>query len=93
MALFRYQLFIGYAIALLSIWFMALQKRSEYEDNNAMLLLIYFLPLWAVVAVGVYLLTILIVGVMSFNDVPNAGKELEAEIKEAKAEMKKRDIQ
>jgi uncharacterized protein (DUF58 family) len=93
MALLRYQLFIGYAVALLSIWYMALQKRSEYDDNNAILLFIYFLPFWAIVAVGLYLLAVLIVGVMSFNDVPNASTELEAEIEEAKAEMKKRGIQ
>ena len=93
MTLLRYQLFIGYAVALLSVWYMALQKRNEYKDNQATLVLIDFMPLWAVVAVGLYLLTVLIVGVMSFNDAPGASKELEAEIREAKAEMKKRGIQ
>lgn len=92
MVLLRYQLFTGYAVALLSIWYMALQKRSEYKDNQAIVVLIDFMPLGAVVAVGLYLLTVLIVGVLSFNDVPHASKELEAEIKEAKAEMKKRGI-
>lgn len=93
MALLRYQLFTGYAVVLLSIWYTALQKRSDYKDNKTIMLLIDFMPIWAVVAVGLYLLTVLIVGVMSFNDVPAASKELEAEIKEAKEEMKKRGIQ
>lgn len=92
MGLLRYQLFTTYAVVLLSVWYMALQKRDEYKDNAVTLLLIDFMPLWAVVAVGLYLLTVLIVGVLSFNDVPAAAKKLEEEIKEAKTELKKRGI-
>ncbi|ROW07462.1 hypothetical protein VPNG_07130 [Cytospora leucostoma] len=47
------------------------------------------LPFWALVAFGAYLLARLGWGVLTFNDVPEAHKELLGEIETAKAELRK----
>ena len=54
--------------------------------------LIDFAPVWAIVALGVYMLSALIIGVIQFEDHPEAAKELEQQVMEAKSEMKKRGI-
>ena len=47
------------------------------------------LPFWAVVSLGAYLLARLGWGVLTFNDVPEAHKELMGEIEEAKIELRR----
>jgi len=47
------------------------------------------LPFWALVSFGAYLLFRLGFGILTFNDVPNAHKELTAEIEQAKVELRK----
>lgn len=50
------------------------------------------LPLWAIVSLGAYLLFKLGWGVFTFNDVPEAYKELQDEIEQAKADLKKKGV-
>ncbi|KAF9873400.1 dolichyl-phosphate mannosyltransferase polypeptide 3 [Colletotrichum karsti] len=50
------------------------------------------LPFWVLVSFGAYLLARLGYNVMTFNDVPEAHKELVAEIEEAKADLRKRGV-
>ncbi|TDZ31963.1 Dolichol-phosphate mannosyltransferase subunit 3 [Colletotrichum spinosum] len=50
------------------------------------------LPFWVLVSFGAYLLARLGYNVMTFNDVPEAHKELIAEIEEAKADLRKRGV-
>jgi dolichol-phosphate mannosyltransferase subunit 3 len=47
------------------------------------------LPLWALVSLGAYLLFRLGWGIVTFNDVPEAHKELMVEIEQAKVELRK----
>ncbi|KAI1408692.1 dolichol-phosphate mannosyltransferase subunit 3 [Hypoxylon sp. FL1857] len=48
-----------------------------------------YLPFWALVSFGAYLLFRLGWNVMTFNDVPEAHKELTAEIELAKADLRR----
>jgi len=50
------------------------------------------LPFWAIVSFGAYLLFKLGWGVFTFNDVPEAHKELMAQIEQAKTELKARGV-
>ncbi|KAF2097900.1 dolichol phosphate mannosyltransferase subunit 3 [Rhizodiscina lignyota] len=50
------------------------------------------LPFWALVSFGAYLLFKLGFGVFTFNDVPEAYKELMGEIQEAKADLRKKGV-
>ncbi|OLN97810.1 Dolichol-phosphate mannosyltransferase subunit 3 [Colletotrichum chlorophyti] len=47
------------------------------------------LPFWVLISFGAYLLGRLGYNVMTFNDVPEAHKELMAEIDEAKVDLRK----
>ncbi|KAK7424551.1 hypothetical protein QQZ08_008561 [Neonectria magnoliae] len=47
------------------------------------------LPFWAFVSFGAYLLFRLGLGILTFNDVPDAHKELMQEIDEAKVDLRK----
>ncbi|EKG20115.1 Dolichol-phosphate mannosyltransferase subunit 3 [Macrophomina phaseolina MS6] len=50
------------------------------------------LPFWALVSFGAYLLFKLGLGVFTFNDVPQAHKELMAEIEQARAELRTKGV-
>ncbi len=88
----RYQVFAAYGFAFLAIWSMALQKRAQYALSNEVSLLIELAPLWVVIAIGIYLLTLLVHGVLNFKDCPEAAAELEQEIAVARVELKSRGI-
>ncbi|KAF2761095.1 dolichol-phosphate mannosyltransferase subunit 3 [Pseudovirgaria hyperparasitica] len=47
-----------------------------------------YVPFWALVSFGAYLLGKLGWGVLTFNDVPEAHKELMAQIQEARADLR-----
>ncbi|GAB7353375.1 hypothetical protein MBLNU459_g3855t1 [Dothideomycetes sp. NU459] len=51
------------------------------------------LPFWALVSFGAYLLFKLGWGVFTFNDVPQAHKELMAEIELARADLRKKGVE
>ena len=89
MGLLRYQIFLTYGVAFLSVWYYALLNQTEW---NLPPLLVTFAPLWAIIVLGVVLLTRLILGVLAYQDCPEAAKEIEEQITEAMAEMKKRRI-
>ncbi|CZT16364.1 related to dolichol-phosphate mannosyltransferase subunit 3 [Ramularia collo-cygni] len=54
--------------------------------------IIPYLPVWALVSFGAYLLFKLGFGVLTFNDVPEAHEELMREIDEARADLKKKGV-
>jgi len=51
-----------------------------------------YLPFWAIVSFGAYLLFKLGYGVMTFNDVPEAHKELMVQIEQAKIELRAKGV-
>jgi hypothetical protein len=94
MGLLRYQLFIAYGAVFLAVWIKALSFRNEAKDlSKEVDLLIKFAPLWAVLGLGVYAVSNLIHGVSNMSDCPDASKEIEQNVKEARKDMKKRGIQ
>lgn len=61
---------------------------SPIETTVANLSILQQLPFWALISFGSLLLFRLGLGVMTFNDVPEAHKELMAEIDLAKADLR-----
>lgn len=93
MGLLRYQIFLTYGFAFLSIWAFLLNKSDkQYSLSDSSDVFVLLAPLWGLVALGIYLLLLLINGVLNYKDCPEASKELELETMEAKTEMKKRGI-
>jgi dolichyl-phosphate mannosyltransferase polypeptide 3 len=95
MGLLRYQVFIAYGAVFLAIWYKALSFRNEAKADlsKEVDLLITFAPVWAVLGLGIYAVSNLIHGVSNMSDCPNAAKEIEKNVKEARKDMKKRGIQ
>ncbi|CEL02423.1 dolichol-phosphate mannosyltransferase subunit 3 [Aspergillus insuetus] len=50
------------------------------------------LPFYALISFGCYLLGRLGVAILTFNDVPEAHKELQGEIEQARAELRKKNV-
>jgi hypothetical protein len=95
MGLLRYQVFIAYGAVFLAIWYKALSFRNEakVELSKDVDLLIAYAPVWAVLGLGIYAVSNLIIGVSNMSDCPDAAKEIEQNVKEARKDMKKRGIQ
>ena len=91
MGLLRYQVFLFYGVLFLAVWQGAKMNQDETAGPAAKIL-VDFAPLWAIIALGIYALSTIIYNVMTFNDCPEAAKEIDRQVKEAKAEMKKRKV-
>jgi dolichol-phosphate mannosyltransferase subunit 3 len=86
MGLLRYQVFLSHGICWLAVWIVFMKQQNETD------IILSFAPLWAIVILGVYLLSLLVVGVRSFKDCPDAGRELVKDILEAEREMRRRGV-
>jgi Dolichol-phosphate mannosyltransferase subunit 3 (DPM3) len=89
-ALLRWQVFAAYGATFLAIWYYALNNKKDWSVKLD--LLIDFGPLWAILVLGLYALSSVVVGVKNCRDCPEAAVELNQEIAEAKAELKRRGI-
>ncbi|CAB9501861.1 Dolichyl-phosphate mannosyltransferase polypeptide 3 [Seminavis robusta] len=91
MGLLRYQVFLVYGVVFLAAWQGAKMNQSE-APSDASRIVVDFAPIWAVLLLGVYAAATIIYNVMTFNDCPEAAAELDRQVKEAKAEMRKRKV-
>jgi len=82
--LLRYQLFGMYIALVLGLW---IAIRSE--DSNA---IVNYAPLWIVAAIGVFAAFSVMYGVANLPDCPEAAAEVDKDVKEARAAMKKNGI-
>lgn len=96
--LLRYQLFLLIGIILLLTWRICLTNLDSIKvaveplsivSPPTMELLITYMPLLAILLLGVYALTCVIYKVITFEDCNYAAKELSEEILEAKKKLKK----
>lgn len=95
MGLLRYQIFSTYGVTFLSVWYYGLQHVDEWSSSSSsgiVHLVVAYAPLWAILTLAVYLLTRLILGVLAYQDCPEAATEIEQQIRQAKVELKKRKI-
>ena len=102
----RYQVFLSYGVVFLATWWYCLLNKDTIittatatttNTANASLvqvmeIVITFAPIIAIFLLGIYLLSRLIFGVLAFQDCPDAAKEIDTQIAEAKAEMKRRTV-
>jgi Dolichol-phosphate mannosyltransferase subunit 3 (DPM3) len=92
--LLRYQVFLAYGVALCAIWYCCWirTKKTSVDSMPLVVFFVNFAPVVFLVILGIYLLIRLVVGILSFEDCPDAAKEIDFQIAEAKAEMKKRKV-
>jgi len=94
--LLRYQIFLAYGGAFMALWYAALQNKEAIEEATgypiATDLAVRWAPLWGIAGLGLYALIIIGYGMFTFGDFPEAAAELERQVEEARAEMKRRGI-
>ena len=85
MGLLRYQLFLGFGVAFLAVWYGMLATGTSNP-------LYVYAPIWAIIMLGIYAVGTITTGVMNCKDFPEAAAEIERQVKEAKEEMTKRGV-
>ena len=74
----------------MAVWYSALCTQPKDTDQASIWIL--YAPVWAILVLGLYALGSVIYGLTMLEDCPEAATEIERQIVEAKAEMKKRGI-
>ena len=92
MELLRYQIFLAYGFAFGAVWVYGLMNIDEFQFPHAGKLAVIYAPVWGVLLLGIYLLSRLVLGVLSYRDCPDAAKEIEMQIAEARKALKARKI-
>jgi len=100
MALLRYQLFTTYLVVFLAIWKALLAQEETILSQiplsimsvDTTKLCIQYLPLLALLSLAVYAIVSIGMSMLTFRDCPEAAKELEEQVKEAKIALKKKGI-
>mmetsp|Transcript_1902 Transcript_1902/g.2781 ORF Transcript_1902/g.2781 Transcript_1902/m.2781 type:complete len:107 (-) Transcript_1902:277-597(-) len=95
--LLRYQIFLVYGVVFYAIWHAALSNMETVMEtsplsSNVTTLLIWYAPIWAILALGVYAVVTIIHSVLAFDDCPEAAAEIDTQVKEARVALKKRGI-
>lgn len=94
--LLRYQVFLAYGGVFMALWYAALQHEEEIMQASsypaATELAIRWAPLWGIAALALYASVVIGHGMVTFQDFPEAIEELERQVVEARAEMKRRGI-
>lgn len=89
----RYQVFLTNILAFLPAWWYAVARRDDlHKYLGDAVWAVDWAPLIALVLFGGYALLRLIVGVATFSDCPQAARELEIQVEEAKKELRRRKI-
>lgn len=91
--LLRWQIFAGYGVALLSVWYCALSAIQTQPNIAAwQRKLVEYLPVWAILLLGLYAGLSVLYGVANFRDCPEAAAEIEQQVIQARKELKRRGI-
>ena len=96
--LLRYQLFLSIFILFLSLWKTSLtnastiQRYSPFPSSTTEVIITY-LPLWALICLGMYALSCVLYKVATFEDCAGASLELGREIEIAKEKLKSRGFE
>ena len=95
----RYQLFLSIGIIFLSAWKASLSRLDSIKSwpplsttlgmsESSIEILVTYLPIWAIIALGLYALSCVLYRVATMGDFPEAAEELSAQILEAKEKLK-----
>lgn len=79
---------------LIAIWVALLNDWLPYTHNftRKYYELILYLPVYAIILLGIYATCNVFYGVATFNDCPEAREELKKEIDDAKEDLRKRKV-
>ncbi|CAI5736582.1 unnamed protein product [Hyaloperonospora brassicae] len=86
----KYQKWLTAGVALLALWLLLLQYVSNHVQNPRVFSVVKALPVYAVVSFGAYSLAVIALSVMAVQDFPEASKELDQHVVEAKLDLAKK---
>lgn len=96
--LLRYQLFLSIGILFLGVWRASITRLATIQntlsttlsiDPSTTKILVNYLPIWAIILLGIYALSSVLYKVATFGDCPEAAVELSGQIEEAKQKLTK----
>jgi len=80
-------------VGFIAVWNIAATSKPDHVGSLPLAdVLIDWAPVWAVAALGVYAVVSVMYGVANFRDCPEAAKEIEQQVIEARKELKRRGI-
>jgi dolichyl-phosphate mannosyltransferase polypeptide 3 len=96
--LLRYQLFLSIFVVFISLWKTSLNNTSNLQrispfSSSTTGIIITYLPVWAILCLGVYALSSVLYKVATFEDCAEASVELGREIEVAKERLKERGFE
>jgi len=88
----RWQRWLLSGLLFFSIWLGFLLKLIPIKFNEKIESIIPLVPLWILVTFGSYSLANIAIKLMTFNDATSAYHSLQKEIKEARADLKSKNV-
>ena len=82
----------SYLGACLLLWMGLCWALEEFEGTKPVKEVVHILPMYALICFGAYSLGTIGLSLMAVRDCPNAAKELDKQIKEAKEDLRRRGI-
>lgn len=86
----KYQQWLAGLSAFLALWLLLRAYAAEWAGDARVLQVVDVLPLYALVSFGAYSLAVIALSVMKVRDFPEAAKELDRQVVEAKEDLKRR---
>ncbi|KAL4111219.1 hypothetical protein PRIC1_002900 [Phytophthora ramorum] len=86
----KYQKWLAAFVLLLALWLLLLRYATENVSDPRVLQVVTALPMYALVSFGAYSLGVIALSVMAVQDFPEASKELDRQVVEAKADLAKK---
>ncbi|KAF1781050.1 hypothetical protein JG687_00006120 [Phytophthora cactorum] len=86
----KYQKWLAAFVVLLALWLLLLRYATDHVQDPRVLQVVTTLPMYALVSFGAYSLAVIAVSVMAVQDFPEAAKELDRQVVEAKADLTKK---
>lgn len=86
----KYQKWVSAIVVFFTLWLLLCRYAAESIADPHVLQVAQVLPMYVLVAFGAYSLGVIALSVLSVNDCPEASKELDRQVVEAKADLAKK---
>ncbi|TMW69260.1 hypothetical protein Poli38472_001416 [Pythium oligandrum] len=88
----KYQKWLTTLVVFLSLWLFLCKYTSEQVADPRVFQVVQVLPMYALVSFGAYSLAVIALSVMAVTDCPEAAKELDRQVLEAKEDLRKKGM-
>ncbi|EEY62977.1 uncharacterized protein PITG_14597 [Phytophthora infestans T30-4] len=86
----KYQKWLAAFVVLFALWLLLLRYAADHIQDSRVQEVVMALPMYVLVSYGAYSLAVIALSVMAVQDCPEAAKELNQQVVEAKADLTKK---